>query len=130
MANGEKAPAEKAPVGSSSTTNVWDFLRAAIVLAALVVLTLAVTTHYGKNAQNAATILGITAPVLAAIVGGTLGYYAGNNTGKASGQEKGEEKVKQNLGAPVKVLDSHLATAVAPAEASRAIGELKGLAML
>ena len=101
------------------------------MLAALVVLTLAVTAHYGKNAQSAATILGITAPVLAAIVGGTLGYYAGNNTGKASGEEKGEEKVKQNLGAPVKVLDSHLAAAAeAPAEASRAIGELKGLAML
>jgi len=97
-----------------------------LVLAALVVLTLLVIRHYGQDAQKAATILGIAAPVLAAVVGGTLGYYAGANSGKATG----EQKVKQHLAAPVQALDAHMATTRPPTEASQAIGELKGLIKL
>lgn len=96
------------------------------MLAALVVLTLLVIRHYGQDAQKAATILGIVAPVLAAVVGGTLGYYAGSTTGQASGAAK----VKQQLDTPVKTLDAHLAAGAPAAEASQAIGELKGMTRL
>jgi hypothetical protein len=110
--------------GSSTGAGLWDFLRAALVLGALVILTLAVIHHYGGNAQKAATILGIAAPVLAAVVGGTLGYYAGNTTGAASGAAK----VKQQLDGPVKALDSHMATSAPTSDASEALGALKSLA--
>lgn len=111
--------------GNGSGSDFWGFLRAALVLAALVVLTLLVIRHYGQDAQKAATILGIAAPVLAAVVGGTLGYYAGSTTGQATGAAS----VKQQLDSAVKTLDDHLLTGGAPpAEASQAIGELKGIA--
>jgi hypothetical protein len=120
------------PAGSASqSTSVWDFLRAVLVLAALVVLVLLVIKHYGQDAQKAATILGIAAPILAAVVGGTLGYYAGSTTGQAAGAQK----VKQQLDAPLKTLATHLsesASAGAPpsAKASQALGELKGMTNL
>jgi hypothetical protein len=129
-AGAETGKKEGKPSDGGASTNVWDFARAALVLAALVVLTLLVIKHYGQNAQRAATILGIAAPVLAAIVGGTLGYYTGNNTGKASGEEKGEVNVKQHLTSPLAVLDDHIAGVEQPAEARQAIGELKTLAKL
>jgi hypothetical protein len=110
--------------GNGTGSDVWSFLRAALVLAALVVLTLLVIRHYGQDAQKAATILGIAAPVLAAVVGGTLGYYAGSSTGQVTGAAN----VKQQLDGAVKTLDAHLAAGAPPPEASQAIGELKGIA--
>jgi uncharacterized membrane protein YkvI len=117
--------------GGSQSTSIWDFLRAVLVLGALVLLTLLVIKHYGQDAQKAATILGIAAPILAAVVGGTLGYYAGSSTGQAAGAQK----VKQQLDAPIKALDAHLSEGAAggappPAKASQAIGELKGMTSL
>jgi hypothetical protein len=103
-----------------------------LVLAALVVLTLLVIKHYGSDAQKAATILGIAAPIFAAIVGGTLGYAAGATTGQAAGAQK----VKQQLDVPVKALETHLSEAAAGAgappspDANKAIGVLKGLSSL
>jgi hypothetical protein len=110
--------------GNGSSSDFWGFLRAALVLAALVVLTLLVIRHYGQDAQKAATILGIAAPVLAAVVGGTLGYYAGSTTGQATGAAN----VKQQLEGAVKTLDTHLAGGAPAPDASQAIGELKGIA--
>lgn len=90
--------------GSTSTT-IWDLLRASLVLIALVVLTLLVIRHYGKDAQSAATILGIAVPILAAVVGGSLGYYAGSTSGAATGAAK----LKQQLTEPVQAIDAHIA---------------------
>jgi hypothetical protein len=112
----------------NGSTNIWgflrDFLRAALVLTALVLLTLLVIKHYGQDAQKAATILGIAAPVLAAVVGGTLGYYAGSSTGQASGAAK----VKQQLSEPVQTVESHLAGAAPPDAVTKAVERLNTLA--
>lgn len=106
----------------------WEFLRAAFVVVALVVLTLLVIKHYGASSQDAATILGITAPILAAVVGGSIGYTAGS----ASGQATGAEKLKQQLDQPVRALDKHMAAAEGQVsgEFREALGELKGLSKL
>jgi hypothetical protein len=106
----------------------WEFLRAAFVVVALVVLTLLVINHYGANSQDAATILGITAPILAAVVGGSIGYTAGS----ASGQATGAEKLKQQLDQPLRTLDTHItgAEGEVSGEAREALGELKGLSNL
>jgi hypothetical protein len=107
-------------------TGQWEFLRAAFVVVALVVLTVLVIEHYGMNSQDAATILGITAPILAAVVGGSIGYTAGNT----SGQSTGANKLKHQLDDPVRALDRHLSEGEVSisGEAREALGELKGLA--
>jgi hypothetical protein len=110
-------------VGGTSQA-VWETLRALFVVVALVVLTLLVISHYGTNSQDAATILGIAAPILAAVVGGSLGYTAGASTGTATG----ETKLKQQLDQPIQALGEHIAKTEASTEASKALGELKGLA--
>jgi hypothetical protein len=82
---------------TASETNGWDVLRALLVLAALVILTIALVKHYDQDEKKAAAILGIAAPVLAAIVGVTLGYATGNTKGKATGEAQGRKKIAQHV---------------------------------
>jgi hypothetical protein len=106
---------------------VIGLIRAVVVLAALVLLTLLVIKHYGQDVQKAAAILGIAVPIFAAVVGGTLGYAAGQTTGQASGASK----VKEEISGPVKEIAQHLQEpggAAPPAAASEALGELQGVA--
>jgi hypothetical protein len=93
---------------TSNPTTLWDFLRGTVTAAALILLVYIVIHHYGQDETKAATILGVAVPVLAAIVGVSLGYYSGNKAGQADGEKAGSDAVKKQLVKQVTQLDTSL----------------------
>jgi hypothetical protein len=75
---------------------MWDAVIALIVVGALVLLVVFLVRHY-KNSSDAATILGIAAPVLAAAFGVSLGYWSGEKKGAATGEKEGKNQVADQL---------------------------------
>ena len=85
--------------GDSATpaaANVWSFAIALVVIGALVGLTVFLVRHYG-DVKDAASILGIAAPVLGAAFGATIGYAAGSTKGKADGEKSAKKYIKAKL---------------------------------
>jgi hypothetical protein len=89
--------------GSQGSTNIWDVLRALVVIGGLAYLTVFLVRHY-SDAKSAAAILGIVAPVLAAVVGVSVGFATGNKTGKTQGEAGKASAVKEGR----KALAAHI----------------------
>ncbi len=79
-----------------AAANVWSLAIALVVVSALIVLTVFLVRHY-EDVKDAASILGIAAPVLAAAVGVALGFAAGGAKGKADGEKNAKNFIKAKL---------------------------------
>lgn len=101
---------------ATTGTNVWDVVRAALVLITLAVLTIYLVDHYGADETKAAAVLGIVAPILAAVVGVSIGYAAGNETGKSKGRKSLADHLRGVLDRP---------RAEGPADAAAQLRELR-----
>ena len=122
---GENTPEQKLTPARSG----WDVLTVAVALVALITITIYTARHYGDNATNAATILGIVVPAFATIgaaaFGITVAYNAGQAKGEATGQAAGvAEKAKAVTTARKQAADQ-----LAPAleSARSALGRVSGL---
>lgn len=85
-----------APSGAEATkegVNLYELIRAVVVVAALVYVTVFLVRHY-TEVKDVTAVLGIVVPVLAAVVGISLGYWSGNANGKAKG-ESGKAQATQ-----------------------------------
>jgi hypothetical protein len=96
----QTAPADG---GSTSSTNLWDYLkdatRALIVIGALVGLTVFLAIHY-SNVKSTTSVLGVVIPVLSAGIGAAAGAAAGNAAGKADKDEavkRGRKALAQQM---------------------------------
>jgi hypothetical protein len=104
---------------SSAGTNLWDAVRALLVIGGLVYLTVFLVRHYADE-KSVAAILGVVAPVLAAVVGVSVGYATGNKAGQAQGETGKAAAVKdgrQALAAHVKgLIDGGIAEGAEPGD--------------
>jgi len=66
-----------------------DVALIALVLAAVITITIFVVVHFADNATNAATILGIVIPGLATVGAAIFGVRAAYNAGQAKGEATG-----------------------------------------
>jgi hypothetical protein len=114
-----------APTGRRSG---WDVLIIAVALTALIVLTIYTARHYGGNATNAATILGIVVPAFATIGAAAFGITVAYSAGQAKGEATGQAKTAAEKEQAVATVRKETAEKLAPALASArdALREISG----
>jgi hypothetical protein len=98
---------DESSAGLGAGHNQWDVLIVLIVVAGLVALTFLVVEIAPADAAN---ILGVVAPVLAAVFGISIGAYAGKAVGKQQGRQQGKQEVKSQLQEPLQQLQAKTRT--------------------
>jgi len=99
-------------------TNIWDAVRALLVIGGLVYLTVFLVRHY-PDEKSVAAILGIVAPVLAAVVGVSVGYVTGSKTGQSQGEAGKAAAVKNGR----KAFAAHVSSLIDGGGAEAAVPE-------
>ena len=91
----------------------WDFARVALVVCALVGVTVFLALHYTSE-KDAAGMLGIVVPVLTAIIGLKLGYQTGSTAGMAQGMAAGQADKAKAVREGRQALAQHLLDLTSP----------------
>lgn len=124
------------PTGGKQSTpiatrahSLWDVLTVAVALTALIVLTVFLVRHYGGDATNAATILGIVVPAFATIGAAAFWISVAYSAGQAKGEAAGQTQATQATGKAVADARNEIAEKLIPSlqGAQAAIGRLHGL---
>lgn len=84
------------PGPSARPRSPWDVLVIAVILAALIGLTVYVVHHYSTS-TDAATILGIVVPAVATIGAAVFGVRVAYQAGSAKGQSQGAATAKKEV---------------------------------
>jgi hypothetical protein len=107
-----------------------DVLLVAVILGALVGLTIFVVDHYHAHSTDAATILGIVVPAFATIgaaaFGLTVAYKAGAAKGEASGAAQAKDAAEQAVSSTVAPVSYDVDRALEAVRRSRADLETAG----
>ncbi len=92
--------------------NLYDLLTVVAALAFLLAITVFLVRHYGGDASQAGSILGILVPAVGAIFGVTIAYQTGAAKGKATGRQAGRTEAKQMLEPKLRALDDQVSAMV------------------
>jgi hypothetical protein len=112
--------------GTQQSRNLWDFLIVAVVVLAIVGLTIGLIEEYPHAPRTVEAILGIVIPAFAAAFGIAAGYAGGHVSGQARGRQLGKQEVKgpvlqrlQGLNPPAQAVNTIRTVAESPAGSNR-----------